>query len=132
MKLIHNLTDEFTPARQPQEGLSTQTVADYVVRDDVVDGHQHIHGRKRDCPVCSSQEKRKICKMLKRTCQKGKPPQTDVMAFDSRPANVRKVTASEVNIFRLLCRAFCRIEDDFSRLFLSFLPFKNGIAPDAL
>ena len=70
MKLIHDLADDFISASQPQEGPSTQTVSDYVVREDMVDGHQLIHGRKQVCRVCSSQ-KRKIRKMLKRTCQKG-------------------------------------------------------------
>ena len=72
MKPIHNLMDDLISARQPQEGLSTQTVADYVVREDVVDGH-HLHGRKRVCRVRLSQKKRKIRKMFtkRRTYQKG-------------------------------------------------------------
>ena len=62
MKLIHNLADDFIAARQPREGPSTQTVADYVVRADVLEGHHLVHfsGRKRVCRICSAQKKKTV------------------------------------------------------------------------
>ena len=62
MKLIHNLADDFISARQQQEGPSTQTVADYVVREDVANGHHLVHfsGRKRVCRICSAQKKKTL------------------------------------------------------------------------
>ena len=39
MKLVHNVADDVISARKQQEGRLTQTVAEYVVREDMVDGH---------------------------------------------------------------------------------------------
>ena len=46
MKLIHNLADNLISARKPQEGRLTQTVAEYVVREDMVDGHHFFNVAK--------------------------------------------------------------------------------------
>ena len=51
MKLIHNLSDDFISARQPQEGPSTQTVAEYVIREDMVDGHHFFNVAKMQLPI---------------------------------------------------------------------------------
>ena len=102
-QLILNLADDFISARQPQEGPSTQTVADSVVKEDVVEGHHlvHISVTESESIVSARHRRRKRCQDDK--SRKG------YVVSSAMPTSARPLRASTSTTLELLCHAQLRL-----------------------